>query len=267
MRNERMNIQKIVSLAPSNTEIIFALGEGDKLTGVTECCNYPPEAKLIDKIGGYSNPDIEKIIALSPDLVLATDIDLKKGALSKLRAKNIAAYTVGTETILDAPRAISFVGKLIGCQDKAARLAEETKERIGKICQKTKALKQKPKVCYVCSHNPLCVALKSCAINKIIEIAGGVNIMQDIDRSNISDLLEAIIKKNPQVIITSRGHKETTDLLSYVKNQARFKCTDACANNRIYQLHAELICRPGPRAVQGLETIAQFIHPEIFQQD
>ena len=91
--------------------------------------------------------------------------------------------------------------------------------------------------------------------------------MQDIDRNNIDDLLEAITNMNPQIIITSKGHKETTDLLSYVKNQPRFKHTDACFNNRIYEIDAELICRPGPRTIQGLEALTKLIHPEIFKED
>ncbi len=258
-----MNIKRIVSLAPSNTEIVFALGEGKKIVGVTECCDYPPEVKSIDKIGGFSAPDIEKVVTLSPDLVLATSIDLR-GTVSRLRAEGIATYAVKTKTILDAPEAVSFVGKLIGCQRKASRLAKKIEEKIKKIYQKTKGLRTRPKICYICSHDPLCIALKSCTVNKLIEVAGGANIMQDIALDNIDNLLEAVIKKNPKVIITSKGHRETTDLLSYAKNCPRFKQTDAYLNKRIYQIDAELVCRPGPRAVQGLETLAEFIHPEIF---
>lgn len=91
--------------------------------------------------------------------------------------------------------------------------------------------------------------------------------MRDIDRDNIDDLLEVVIKKNPQVIITSKGHRETTDSLFYVKNELCFRHTEACLNNRIYQIDAQLVCRPGPRTVQGLEILAKFIHPEIFSED
>jgi len=262
-----MNIQRIVSLAPSNTEIIFALGEGSKLVGVTESCNYPPEAKLIDKIGGYLTPNIEKIKSCLPDLVLATDIDSGKGTVSKLRAKGIATYVVEAKTVLDAPKVIYFVGKLIGCQKKASQLAKKIQKKIEKIYHKTKNLKTRPKVCYICSHDPLCIALKSCTINKLIEVAGGVNVMQDMNMDSIDNLLEGIIKKNPQVIITSKGHIETTDLLSYLNNHPGFKQSDAYLNNQVYQIHAELVCRPGPRVVQGLETLAKFIHPEIFIED
>ncbi|GAI57232.1 unnamed protein product, partial [marine sediment metagenome] len=184
-----MKIQRIVSLAPSNTEIVFALREGSKLVAVSGCCNYPPEVNLIEKIGGFSTPDIEKIISLSPDLVLATDIDLRKGAVSKLRAKGIATYVVKAKTVLDVPSAISFVGKLIGCQKKALPLAKKIEEKIKKISQKTKDLNTKSRVCYICSHNPLCIALKSCTINKLIEVAGGVIFSRDIDKNNIDDLL------------------------------------------------------------------------------
>lgn len=258
-----MNIQRIVSLAPSNTEVVFALGKGSKLAGVTECCNYPLEAKSIQRIGGFATPNMEKITSLRPDVVLATAFRFHSRIVPQLGAIGIPAYVVKSETILDTPGTISFVGKLIGCQEKAAQLAMEIQKRIEKISQKVKAINQKPKVCYMCSHDPLCIALKSCTIGKLIEVAGGQNLMQDINEDNIDDLLEAVIKGNPQAIITSKGHRGTADLLSYVKKKPRFKQTNAYVNNRIYQIDAELICRPGPRAIRGLETLAKFIHPEI----
>ncbi|NQT07246.1 MAG: diphthine--ammonia ligase [Candidatus Omnitrophica bacterium] len=256
--------KKIVSLAPSNTEIVFALGEGDKLVGVTECCDYPKEAKRIEKIGGFATPDIDKIASVSPNLVLATDFNFHLKVIPQLKDKAIPVYAIETKTILDAPQAISFVGELIGCREKASRLAGEIQKRVEEIQKKINLLDRKPRVCYVCSHNPLCVALKSCTVNKLIDAAGGSNIMQYIDMDNIDDLLEAIIEKNPEVIITTKGHKETVNLLSYVKNHPRFRETDAYSNNRVYQIRADLVCRPGPRAVEGLKALAKFIHPEIF---
>ncbi|MFH1519536.1 MAG: helical backbone metal receptor [Candidatus Omnitrophota bacterium] len=259
-----MNIRRIISLAPSNTEIVFALGEGDKLVGVSECCDYPREAGLIDKIGGFARPDIKKIASLSPDLVLSTNFRFHLRVMPLLKAEGIPVYAIESRTVLDVPQAITLVGRLIGCQEKASQVAEDIKGKIEKICQKVKALIPKPRVCYICSHDPLCIALKSCTINKLIEVAGGINIIQDIDRDNVDDLLEAIIEKNPQVIIVSKGHRETADLLFYAKNQSRFKQTDAYFNNRIYQIDAKLVCRPGPRAAQGLETLAGFIHPAFI---
>lgn len=257
-------MNRIVSLAPSITEIIFALGEGDKLVGVSECCDYPPEVELIDKIGGFAKPDIKKIALLSPDLVLSTNFHFHLRAIPLLKAEGIPVYAIGLRTVLDVPQAIILVGRLIDCQEKAFQIAEEIKGKIEKICQKVKALNQKPRVCYICSHDPMCTALKTQTVNKLIEVAGGINIIQDIDRDNVDDLLEAIIGKNPQVIITTKGHKETADSLFYAKNQSRFEQTDAYFNNRVYQIGIKLVCRPGPRAVQGLEILAGFIHPAFI---
>lgn len=260
-------IKKIVSLAPSNTEIIFALGEDSKLVGVTDSCNYPSQAELKEKIGGFAVPDIEKIIALVPDLVLGTDFHSKK-IVPQLRAKGMPVYVVESKTILEAPKAISFIGKLIGCENKSLKLAGEIQEKIGRISRKTKYRKETPKVCYICSSNPLRIAPKSCccAISKLIENVGGINISQCIISNDKDKLLENVIQENPEVIITAEGHMETADLFSYIINEPVFKQTSAYLNKRIYPIDAELICRSGPRAAEGLETLAKFIHPEVFYE-
>lgn len=256
-----MSIQRVVSLAPSNTEIIFSLGRGDRLVGVTEFCDYPAEAKLIEKIGGFSTPDIGKIISLSPDLVLAAEFHYQK-TVPELKRRGIPVYVVKAKAILDAPSAISCVGKIIGCPKKAERLASEIQKRIERIRCRGDISKERPGVCYICSHDPLCVARRSCAVNRLIEMAGGVNIMREVPFGDAENLREAIIRISPEIIIISKGHRETTDLFSYVMREPLFKRTRAFLNNRVYQIDSELVCRPGPRAALGLERLAEFIHPE-----
>lgn len=132
-----MNIKRIVSLAPSNTEIIFALGEEKNLIGVTDFCNYPPKAKSINKIGGFSTPDIKKIISLFPDLVLATDFH-SQTIIPKLRAENMTVYVAEARTVLDVPKAITAIGRLLGCKEKALKLAVKIEEEIDAIRHKVK---------------------------------------------------------------------------------------------------------------------------------
>lgn len=247
-----MSMQRIVSLAPSNTEIVFALGKGDRLVGVTEFCNYPAEAKLIEKIGGFSTPDIGKIISLSPDLVLATEFHSGE-AVPELKKKGIPVYVVKAKTILDASLAISCVGKIIGCPKEAERLANEIQKKIERIRWRSNISEERPGVCYICSHNPLCVARRFCTVNRLIEIAGGVNVMQEVPLGDVGNLCQAIIRISPEIIITSKGHRETTDLFSYVMADPIFRRTRAWLNKRVYQIDSELLCRPGPRAAIGLE--------------
>lgn len=256
----KQNKMRIISLAPSVTETIFVLGYGDKLVGVTEFCNWPPEAKLVDKIGGFSTPDIKKIISLKPDLVLATDFHLK--IVNYLKEKGINAYVIEAKTILDAPQSIIQVGEAINCKDKANKLAGELKNEMDALLEKVKKVPKKVRVCYLCDI--FCVAWRSCAMSKLIEALGGINIGRNVKSNQQESILKEIAEENPEVIITAKGHRETTDLLSFVKETAYFKKTKAYKNNRIYQIQAELVCRPGPRAIIGLRKLAKFIHPEIF---
>jgi len=256
----KQNKMRIISLAPSVTETIFVLGYGDKLVGVTEFCNWPPEAKLVDKIGGFSTPDIKKIISLKPDLVLATDFHLK--IVNYLKEKRINAYVIEAKTILDAPQSIIQVGEVINCKDKANKLAGELKNEMDALLEKVKKVPKKVRVCYLCDI--FCVAWRSCAMSKLIEALGGINIGRNVKSNQQESILKEIAEENPEVIITAKGHRETTDLLSFVKETAYFKKTKAYKNNRIYQIQAELVCRPGPRAIIGLKKLAKFIHPEIF---
>lgn len=259
-----MNIQRIVSLAPSNTEIVFVLDAQDKLVGVTEFCNYPPEVKLINKIGGFSTPDIKKIIFLSPDLVLATDFHAQT-IIPKLKAENITVYVAEARTVLDVPKAITAIGRLLGCKEKALKLAVKIEKEIGAIRHKVKVLIHKPKVCYICSNNPLRVGRDKCCVEPFIEIAGGLNIGAEILKDKTIDL-SAIADKNPDVIIVGTGHGETVDLMEYVKNESILYGTNAYQNNRVYRVEADLL-RLGPRVVNGLKKFAGFIHPEIFGEE
>jgi len=251
---------KVISLAPSITETIFVLGCGDKLVGVTEFCNWPPEAKLIDKIGGFSTPDIKRIISLNPDLVLATDFHLK--IVNYLKERGVNTYVIEAKTILDAPQSIIQVGKAIDCKDEAVKLAKELKNEMDTFLEKIKRIPKKVRVCYLCDI--FCVAWRSCAMSRLIETLGGINIGKNIKSNQQGTVLKEIAEKDPEVIITAKGHRESVDLLSFVKETSYFKKTKAYKNNRIYQIQAELVCRPGPRAMIGLKRLAKFIHPEVF---
>lgn len=255
----QMNIKRIVSLAPSNTEIIFALGEGGKLVGVTEFCNYPPEAGLVEKIGGFSTPNMEKIISLSPDLVLATEFHLK-AVVPGLKKRGLAVSVVETKMILDIPEAIIFIGGLIGRKKKAYRLAQSIQDQIDTLEEQTRniGVDERARVCYICSHNPLRIARKSCCVDKSIELAGGINIGSEIAGREVN--LETIVNKNPDVILVSSGHGETVDLMDYVKNEKILHRTNAYRNNKVYKVRADLFSRFGPRAVCGVEEIFKIIH-------
>jgi iron complex transport system substrate-binding protein len=248
--------QRIISLAPSNTEILFALGLGDKVVGVTDYCDYPPEALNKTKVGGYINPDIEKIVALNPDLVLAaygTPMDV----IINMAGLGLTVYGIKTTDLDDLLDDIRRVGEITDKEVEAQTLTSEMENRIQAVTNQTEELGQRPRVFYMLWNDPLWTAGSGTFIDELIEKAGGVNICENVTGyAEIS--LEDVLASNPEIIITSE--------LSYdwAMNATELASTNASQTGRIYTLDDNLVQRPGPRLVEGLEWFAYFIHPEIF---
>jgi iron complex transport system substrate-binding protein len=258
--------QRIVSLAPSNTEILFALGLGDKVVGVTEYCNYPQEAMTKPKVGGFSNVDIEKVVSIEPDLVLATHIHGKTviPALEKLGLTVVALTPGSLNEVLDS---ITLVGKITGQSTEASKLVNNLRTRIETVANKTQGLSpgQRPRVFYITWHDPLMTAGTETLADDVISSAGGQNIAYDISGDKAIDL-ETVIYRDPQVIVASVGMGSGEDLpWQYVQTEPRLENTQALLNGRIYKIDGDIIHRPGPRIVDALEQMAQFIHPELFK--
>jgi len=258
--------ERIVSLAPSNTEILFALGLGEKVIGVTEFCDYPAAAKEIDIIGGFNIIDIEKIVAIEPDLILATEIHQAE-VLPALERLGLTVVTLDPRSLDEVLESITLVGEITGKQEEASRLVTEMSNRIRAITDKTVSLldEQRPRVFYVMWHDPLMTVGTDTRIHELIEKAGGVNIIQDTEGYPMISL-EVLIEANPQVIITGSGMGEGADLpFQFASTESRLKDVDARVNNRVYEINTDLVGRPTPRMIDGLEQLAEFIHPEIFK--
>lgn len=255
--------QRIVSLAPSNTEILFALGLGEKVVGVTEYCNYPPEALNKEKIGGYSTPDIEKIIALQPDLILANSIHAEE-VIPALEQIGLTVFALAAENVDGILEDIRMVGKITGSEDEASKLATEMENRIEAITDVTKSLEERPRVFYITWHDPLFSVGSETTIQELVQKAGGANIFQDMTGHKTVDL-EEVIARDPQIIIACTGHGSAkAEPLEWAKEEPRLGVTEARKSNRIYQIDADLVSRTGPRIVDALEEFAWFIHPEVF---
>ncbi len=254
--------QRIISLSPSNTEILFALGLGEKVVGVTEFCNYPMEARVIEKVGGFSTPNIEKIIALQPDLILAADIH-KEEVIPALEEKGFTVFTLAPRNLDGILQDIRVVGQITGKEKEAFELATQMESRIVAVTDKT-GKSEKINVFYVNWHDPLWSVGSGTIINELIEKAGGINIFRDITGHKIVDL-ETVIVRNPEVIIACTGHGEAESKpFEWAKEEPTLATTKARRNDRVYQIDADLVSRDGPRIVEALEQLAQFIHPEIF---
>jgi len=258
--------QRIVSLAPSNTEILFALGLEDKIVGTTDYCDYPEAAKAKPRVAGYTTPDIEKLVSLDPDLILAEAIHEERllPALDKLGLTVIVMSAKSIDVVLHD---ITLVGQINGKSRVAAQLVDSLTQRMKAVTSKTESLtpEKRLRVLYICWHDPIWTMGSETFIDDLIWKAGGVNIFaDDFEKSRVVSL-EAVITENPQVIIVS-GMGTTGNLVyNSIKKETRLRGVAAIIDNHIYKISdANLIERPGPRIVDGLEEVAKLIHPEIF---
>jgi iron complex transport system substrate-binding protein len=248
--------QRIISLAPSNTEILFALGLGDKVVGVTDYCDYPPEALNKTKVGGYANPDIEKIVALNPDLILVaygTPMDV----INTMVGLGLTVFGIKTTDLDDLLNDIRRVGEITDKEVEAQALTSEMASRIQAVTNQTEELEQRPRVFYIVWHDPLWTAGSGTFIHELIEKAGGVNIFGNVTGYPMVSI-EDVLARDPEIIIASEWSYD------WALNATELASTNASQTGRIYTLDDDLVQRPGPRLVEGLEWFAHFIHPEIF---
>lgn len=260
------NPQRIVSLAPSNTEILYALGLGDRIAAVTDYSDYPPEAKTKPNVGAYDTPNLEQIIAMNPDLVLATEAH-QATIIPELESHGITVVALSPQTLDDVLTSIIMVGKVTGKVKEAAKLTGDMQKRIKSVTDKTSKLADamKPRVFYILWNDPLMTAGAETFIDELIYKAGGINIAHNL--TNYTDIsLEAVIAANPEVMVAGVGMGEGEDLpLQFITKEERLQDTVARQNNRIYPINTDLVGRPGPRIVDALEEFGRIIHPELFK--
>ncbi|MFC1874738.1 cobalamin-binding protein [Chloroflexota bacterium] len=251
---------RIVSLAPSNTEILFALGLGDKVFGVTEYCNYPEEASAKEKVGGYSGVDMEKVVAINPDLILAEDLHKLEviPALEQLGFTVIALVPHNLQEVMDS---ITLIGTITGAEATASQIVDDISQRIKAITDVTDGLTEedKVKVLYVIWHEPIMSVGTDTRIHELIEKTGGINIAEVAGEGYPTLALEEIVSINPQVIIVNDDIS-----LQSILNETRLSEIDAIVNGMVYGINADLTNRPTARIVEGLELMAKMIHPELF---
>ena len=257
--------QRIISLSPSNTEMVYALGLQDKLVGVTSYDNYPPDAKNKPVVSDYSTVDLEKIVKAKPDLVLADSIH-KNDTIPALEKLGITVYAMTPNNIDGIFNEIKALGQITGKTQAADILVSSLKTRIQAVADKTVKLTdfEKPRVLFITWYDPIWTAGSDTMIQYLINEAGGANIASDLN-GYATITLESVIQRNPQVIIVMSGTGTQNESLDYIMSNEQFKSTDAVKNGRVYEIDADIFGRTTPRIVDGLETLAKLIHPELFK--
>lgn len=251
---------KVISIAPNITETIYALGKENKLVGRTDYCDYPAQVKSIASIGSLENPNIEKIVELKPDLIIAST-HFKKDVLKKLEDLGLKVLVLyGEENFEGAYNTIEKVGEVLNAQAKAKEIVTNMQVKVDDVKSKV-ANKGTPSVYYVLGFGKTgdFTAGKDTFIDKMITIAGGKNVAQDAVGWKYS--IEKLLEKNPEIVICSKYF----DSKKSIKQTNGYKDLDAIKKDKLYEIDNNMLDRQGPRLADGLEALAKIIHPEAFK--
>ena len=260
---------RIISLAPNLTEILFALGLGERIVAVSSDSDYPAEAANKNKVGTFWTPNIEAIIAFKPDLVitLQTRTEHQKSVADSLKRMRFNVLPLKLEKIEELMTAIEKIGAATGCEERAGGLAKDIGKRLNNL-QQGLASANKVKVLWVVQVEPLRVAGRNTFINELIELAGGENAIGPTIAQYPSISGEELLACGAEAIIQSA--MGTDNIVGQQKAAevfwSKFVALPAVKDNRIYVVEPDTTLRLGPRLPRGAETIARCLHPDNFRQ-
>lgn len=257
-----VKIERIVSLAPNVTEIVYAVGAGDLLVGNTEYCDYPVAAKSVAKIGDTMHPSVERIIALKPQIVLVSTASQLEAFTKQLDQQQIAVYVTNPHSLDEVFQSMETLGDLFGHHDQAATVVAELRRRSAAVEGATQSFKP-VKVFYQVSGEPLYTIGREAYLTDLVRRAGGVSVTADVPGAfpRFSD--EAALAAQPEAIILPSGGSmgtANTTVAGSLKN------SPAVLNHRVYKINDDYLSRPGPRLVDGLEELARALHPDVSSQ-
>jgi iron complex transport system substrate-binding protein len=256
---------RIVSLVPSVTEIVFSLGAESRLVGRTDFCDYPSDVRGKPSVGGMVNPNLETLVALRPDLVVATDEGNREETVRQLQRLRIPTYLVHANRIVETVDLIARVGELTGRQDEVPRLTGEMLRRVEAV-RKAVAPFPRPRVLYVLWPEPLIVPGRASILTELIEVAGGVSITAGDGDAYPRFSLEAAVARAPEVIILAdHSTGSSTAGRPAPEKWQRLTSVPAIRAGRLHSADLSILHRYGPRVPDGIETLARIIHPEAFR--
>jgi iron complex transport system substrate-binding protein len=259
------NPERVIALAPSITEIIFALGAEGRLKGVTLYSDYPVQAKILPRVGSYVHLDLEKIVALNPDLCLAIKDGNPRHLVDKIVEMGIPVYVIDPHDLEQTMDTITRIGFLLNVEQAAGTLVTDMEKRIKRVQELVKRADHIPRVFFQIDAEPIVSAGNDTFINELIVLAGGKNTAAGEDpypRYSLEDILVL----QPEIILIS-SMAGGLDAEKLIMEWQRWKQLHAVQNGQIHVVDADLFDRPTPRLVTGLEVIAAILHPELFSGD
>lgn len=256
---------RVVALAPSITEIIFDLGCQDRLVGVTRYSDYPPEARSLPQVGSYVQLNLEKIAALRPDLCIAVKDGNPLKVVRRMEALHIPVYAVDPRDFASITATLMEIGRLLDAEDAARAITAEMEARVARVKARVATLPSRPKVFFQIGITPIVAPGTNTFIHELIELAGGINVTAGpVPYPRISR--EQVLTLAPEVvIITSMARLQTFERVK--EEWQRWKEVPAVRAGRIHLVDSNLYDRATPRLVEGLEQLAELIHPQSGQAE
>jgi len=250
--------KRIISLAPNLTEILFELGLGNRIVGVTTFCDYPEEAKKKPKVGGMSNPSLEAVVSRKPDIVLMTTDGNPKEFEARLRSFKIKTYIFRARRISELPQGIRALGTVLGIKEKAEAVAKSAKTGINVFVNASRLTSHtsRKKVLFIVWPEPLIVAGPGTVIDDAIHIIGSENIASKTKASYPKYSIEEVLRMSPDVIIIGKGHTDVRKASEGLLK--RLAILPAVKNNRVFYVSDDLY-RLGPRTLRGVEEIRRLV--------
>ena len=251
---------RIVSLVPSMTETLFALGAGPEVVGVSQYCDYPPEVTKLPKVGDFIAPNLEAIVALRPTLVVGTSTASDQRQIDALSALGIPALMVNDDSVEEVEGNIITIGDRIGRHAEAARLLAKIKAQIAAVEEQLRGTKR-VSVLMIVGHDPLVAVGRGTYLDELVTLAHGENIGEATDQTWPRLSLEYLMAVGPEVILDGQMGSEGAVPSTF---WARYPSIPAVRDDRVCGYPIDLMLHPGPRIAMALETIARLIHPEAF---
>jgi len=256
--------RRIISLAPNTTEILFSLGLDEEIVGVSIHCNYPEKARTRVRVGSYISLEFERILSLKPDLVIATGAGNTRDMVERLEKFGLSTFVIFPKNFEGILESIIHLGKVVNREKEAMDIVRDMKRRRERVIELTRGL-PRPKVFLQIGEAPIVTVGKGSFADDLIRLAGGENIAGKEKKMYPRFGMEEILRRAPEVILVSSmnpgGHYEKV-----LQQWARWKMIPAVKDNRVHLIDSDLIDRPSPRIIEGLEEIARLIHPERFKR-
>ncbi|MAF10889.1 cobalamin-binding protein [Candidatus Poribacteria bacterium] len=255
---------RVVSVGPSTTEMLFAIGVADRLVGIDRFSNYPPETEDVEKVGGLVDPSIERIVGLRPDVVFMRDLSVQH--VERLDALGLRTVVVGSRDVAGVYGSLKLLGWIMDAREEAEAVAAVMRDRLARIARVVEdvPVESRPSVFYELGHEPLYTAGPGSFVHEAIALAGGVNAAADVPSAWSSFSVESLLSRDPDIILVTV--EESLDAIREGR-RAGWRALRAVKTGRVYLIDGDAMNRPGPRLADAVDSLARLLYPDLFPEE